>query len=309
MARIRSIHPGLTTDEAYMQMTAYAKAAWPNLWTECDDQGVFEWKPVVLKARLLPADNVDFAELLAELERLGCVLRFESGGKSYGAVRNFRRYQRPKKPNKVHPLTPEARTFVALSEPSSEPVPHQFGTGEEKSAQMEDEGGRMETSEENSTPSSADGAGADFEDIERKCRKAAGLVESPAPGLLDLSPIFFWLDSGYQLERHILPVLRAKAAKTKTEVHSWRFFDGALRDALQRDKPATAEPAKPIRYRVEQSGERWYVEVGSPEYRAWREQTGKGGSVRHRNGFQMIEVESRWPPGHAPAEPLRAVSG
>ncbi|MBW3095658.1 hypothetical protein [Pseudohoeflea coraliihabitans] len=123
-----------------MSMTAYAKAAWPLLWMECDDQGVFEWKPVVLKARLLPADNIDFAEILEEFVSLGVVMRFEVAGKSYGAVRNFCKFQRPKKPNAVHPVTPESRTFTASSEPSSEPVRNQFGTSGEKPKQMEDGG-------------------------------------------------------------------------------------------------------------------------------------------------------------------------
>jgi hypothetical protein len=41
---------------------------------QCDDHGIFEWKPIVLKALIFPADNVEFwQKFLAELERLGCV--------------------------------------------------------------------------------------------------------------------------------------------------------------------------------------------------------------------------------------------
>ena len=40
-----------------------------GLWTEADDQGVFDWKPITIKMRILPVDNVDVPELLAELER------------------------------------------------------------------------------------------------------------------------------------------------------------------------------------------------------------------------------------------------
>ncbi|SDP09085.1 hypothetical protein [Phyllobacterium sp. OV277] len=143
MARIRSVHPGLSTDEAYMQMSAFAKAALPLLWTECDDQGVFEWKPVVLKARILPADSVDFSAILGEYEALGAVLKIDVEGKNYGLVRNFQKYQRPKKPNEIHPLPNQYRTFVGSPDISSEPVPHQLPTGSENSPQMEDEGGRM----------------------------------------------------------------------------------------------------------------------------------------------------------------------
>jgi hypothetical protein len=154
MARIRSIHPGLASDESYMSMSMAAKAAWPLLWTECDDQGVFEWKPIVLKARIFPADNIDFSALLDELRALDCVKSFDLNGKKFGLVRNFRRFQRPKKPNNTHLLPSEFRIYVGLSGPSSEldddqdddsspPVPHQFPTSGEKSPQMEDVGCRM----------------------------------------------------------------------------------------------------------------------------------------------------------------------
>jgi hypothetical protein len=146
MARIRSVHPGLATDEAYMSMSLAAKAAWPLLWTECDDQGVFEWKPIVLKARIFPADNVDFEGILTEIEKLGCITRYSVEGKSYGLVRNFLRFQRPKKPKAVHPL-PD----------SSPPVPHQFPTGGGNPPQMEDEGGRMKDEEEGSLSEPGEG--------------------------------------------------------------------------------------------------------------------------------------------------------
>ena len=68
MARIRSIHPGLWTDEAFVSLTPYSRLLFMGIWTECDDMGSFEWSPLKLKMRLLPADNIDAGELLAELE-------------------------------------------------------------------------------------------------------------------------------------------------------------------------------------------------------------------------------------------------
>ncbi len=55
MARIRSIHPGLWTDEAFVSLTPYARLLFMGIWTECDDMGSFEWSPLKLKMRLLPA--------------------------------------------------------------------------------------------------------------------------------------------------------------------------------------------------------------------------------------------------------------
>lgn len=151
MARIRSIHPSFFTDEAVVSCGALARLLYIGLWTDADDQGLFEWKPLQIKMRLLPGDNADTSELLSELLEAGLVAEFTLEGKRFGAIRDFRTYQRPKKPNSVHVLPAEWRTFVGLGDassepdspetgPSPEPVPHRFPTEGEKSPQMEDGG-------------------------------------------------------------------------------------------------------------------------------------------------------------------------
>jgi hypothetical protein len=150
VSRIRSIHPGLWTDEAFVSLSPFARLLFMGVWNECDDMGSFEWAPLKLKMRLLPADAVDAAGLLAELSDVGAVIRYEHGGKPYGAVRNFCQYQRPKKPNSVYPQTEEVRAWVNTGARSTrdgeQAVPHQLPTGGEKSRQMEEEGGDKETS-------------------------------------------------------------------------------------------------------------------------------------------------------------------
>lgn len=152
MSRIRSIHPGLWTDEAFVGLSSFARLLYIGLWNECDDKGIFPWSPLQMKMRLLPADNVDAKDLLAEIEAASCVMRYEIGGKSYGAVRNFAKFQRPKKPNNIHPATPEVLAFAGHSpepiEDDGEEVPHSFPTPSELPPQMEDGGGRMEEEEE-----------------------------------------------------------------------------------------------------------------------------------------------------------------
>ena len=46
MARIRSVHPGLWTDEAFVSVSMTARLLAIGLWNQCDDQGAFEWKPI-----------------------------------------------------------------------------------------------------------------------------------------------------------------------------------------------------------------------------------------------------------------------
>lgn len=158
MSRIRSIHPGIYTDEAWASVSIVARWFAKGICTEADDNGVFEWKPLQLKMRIFPADGVDVPALLAELKAAGIVCSFEADGKHYGALRNFCKYQRPRKPKAWFPITDEVREFVALGAPPAadedeepavpkkseltvvEPAP--VPPKSEKSPQMEDGGGR-----------------------------------------------------------------------------------------------------------------------------------------------------------------------
>jgi hypothetical protein len=144
MARIRSIHPGIFTDENYMALSIAARQLVTGLWCESSDDGVFQWKTLTLKARIFPVDNVSIDDLLGELVDQSFIRQFSKAGKNYGAIRNFRKFQRPKKPNDSGVLPDELRAYVGLNDKSSPPVPNQFPTSREKSPQMEDGGDKME---------------------------------------------------------------------------------------------------------------------------------------------------------------------
>lgn len=120
MARIRSIHPALFTDEAFAVLSMAARVLLLGLWTEADDQGVFDWKPITLKMRLMPVDDVNIPDLLLELEAHNVVKSFEQDGRQFGAIRNFCKFQRPKTP-KYRPLkSTDIRNYVASTYPVSE---------------------------------------------------------------------------------------------------------------------------------------------------------------------------------------------
>jgi hypothetical protein len=146
MSRIRSTHPGVWTDERFVSVSPFARLLFMGIWNECDDYGSFEWSPLKLKMRLLPADSVDAAALMAELEEAGSIRCYEIDGKPYGAVRNFCQYQRPKKPTHVHPQSPEVEAWVNIEARStrdgSEEVVKELPTDGVKSRQRKDEGGK-----------------------------------------------------------------------------------------------------------------------------------------------------------------------
>jgi hypothetical protein len=156
MARIRSLHPGQWTDEDFVQMSLAARLLTLAIRNEADDRGVFEWKPVTIKMRLMPVDNVDVGELLAEMVAHNQVRRFEIGGRQYGAIRNFAKFQKPKSPSYTFPEPPDwgsdAASSSAISEidgvdddafpQSGEIAPQMEGREEEEVGEEEREGGR-----------------------------------------------------------------------------------------------------------------------------------------------------------------------
>lgn len=185
-----------------------ARVLYIGLMTDADDQGLFEWKPLQIRMRLLPGDNADTPALLAELVGADLIAQLDSAGKKLGAIRKFRRFQRPKKPNAVFVLPAEWRTYVGLTEDGSEPygdedeqVPPKSELGE----QMEDGGGRREEVSEAIASSVADGDGeGDFEAL--------------------------W---------KAYPHVKGRSSKPKSRL-AWEQFDGDIRRAL----PAAASRFK-----------------------------------------------------------------
>lgn len=108
------MHPGLWTDEVFVSVSMAARLFLIGLWGECDDAGIFPWSPIKLKMRLAPADTIDAAQIMEELEASHLITSYTMGANKLGAVRNFAKYQRPKKPVYGFELTDSIREFVGL---------------------------------------------------------------------------------------------------------------------------------------------------------------------------------------------------
>lgn len=162
MSRIRSVHPGFFRDDQLVPCSAFARLLFIGLGVEADDKGIFEWKPVTLKMSIFPGDNIDIAALLAELVEADAIRQFEAGGKRYGAIRNFRKYQKPKTPNDIHPMADGIAEYVHLPQigETSPSEPASFPQKGEKPIQMEDGGVREEEQESPPSPPSGEGAGS-----------------------------------------------------------------------------------------------------------------------------------------------------
>jgi hypothetical protein len=180
MARIRSIHPALFTDETFAVLSMSARVLLVGLWTEADDQGVFEWKPITLKMRLMPVDNVSVPDLLQELEAHNVIKSFTQDERQFGAIRNFCKYQKPKTPKYRDISSETIRNYVASTYPTSEKQkaqPSPFPQKVETPPQREEGGDKKEEVKKEISPPVAKatrGVDEKFEEFWKERPRRAG---------------------------------------------------------------------------------------------------------------------------------------
>lgn len=97
MARIRTIKPGFFKHEelfdAELETGLPLRLAFAGLWTVCDREGRFKWRPRAIKTDVLPYDDLDFSRVLDALATRHFVLRYTVEGVDYGFVPGFSRHQ------------------------------------------------------------------------------------------------------------------------------------------------------------------------------------------------------------------------
>jgi hypothetical protein len=136
MARIRNIKPDFFRHEGLQDLERknagkYPMLVFEGLWTKSDRQGVFEWKPKVLKLDILPFLDFDMEKTLKILLDAGYIGKYKAEGKEYGIIPTFNKHQiisRAEKGNiNVFPL-PEnsSETVDEPFENSSETVDEQL---------------------------------------------------------------------------------------------------------------------------------------------------------------------------------------
>ena len=138
MARIRTIKPEFPHSESMGRVSRDARLLFVQLWTLCDDEGRARGASKLLARLLYPYDD-DAPGLidgwLDELEREGCVLRYEVDGGSFVQVCNWTTHQKIDKPGKSKFPAPDGAITPARRERDMEielvtrlkSVAHAFG--------------------------------------------------------------------------------------------------------------------------------------------------------------------------------------
>ena len=166
MSRVRNIKPGYTTDEKIAELPIPARYFFAVLWTRCDLNGVFEWRPRWLKVELFPYDKAVTPEVierwLCALITLGKVIRFQDGTKQFGAVYNWHKHQAISLSERKQRIESEQKHRPVLPIPpvmgdaGEDPV----GVGEENGSETVSEQVEDRSKTQDLGPRTQDGGGA-----------------------------------------------------------------------------------------------------------------------------------------------------
>jgi hypothetical protein len=95
LARIRSIKPEFFDDEDLCSLPYSHRLAFIGLWVQADREGRLEDRPLRLRARIFPYDDVDMEAILADLTTAGFIIRYVVSGRAYIQVKAFLHHQIP----------------------------------------------------------------------------------------------------------------------------------------------------------------------------------------------------------------------
>jgi len=95
MARKRTISPTLWENEEALGLTDAAFRVWIGLWSVCDRNGVFEWRPRKWVFRFAPRSHADPDQVFQELVDARFVAPFEAQGEPYGFCIKWAKHQDP----------------------------------------------------------------------------------------------------------------------------------------------------------------------------------------------------------------------
>lgn len=311
MSRIRSIHPSLWTDEEFVSLSLSSRLFLIGLWNESDDYGLFEWKPLGLKMRLAPADNIDAAAVIGELKDAGFVVQFERDGKRYGAVKNFRKYQRPQKPSSpIIPLDDFIKSVIALPNDATsvKPVRDYSDSPTGIANPMEDVGCRMEERDNNlasldcspERDASSQQIQKQIPEKPKRQKPRTRIADDTQPEDADRAKAAAVGMNG-ETFRHEWGKFRDHHLKLGSQMAdwaaAWRTWCAGWLDRGGKQAPPNSVAPGEI---AEMTG--FYAARESPQWVAWdgykRSITGKGLPADPKGGWW---VEAEWPPGWAPS--------
>lgn len=94
MARIRTVKPEFFRHEKLQELGPLSMLIFEGLWTQCDKEGRFQWRPRTLKLDILPFINFEMEKELHKLAEHFFIVKYESEGEQFGVIPSFLDHQR-----------------------------------------------------------------------------------------------------------------------------------------------------------------------------------------------------------------------
>lgn len=118
----------------------------------------------------------------------------------------------------------------------------------------------------------------DWSDLERNLRQAAGWQSETHPNLAVVGQIAALIESGADLDRDVLPIVKAKALEVRKRT-SWNYFVPAIEEARDRRLALKASAPK----------------ADKPQWETWTED-------RYENAVMVAKRKGIWPETYGPAD-------
>ena len=211
-------------------------------------------------ASLSGAAAREVSVLIGELEEAGVFSR-DDNGQIYS--RRMRRETEKAMRDKQNGTRGGNPTLKRGVNPPDNPQPNPYRKPEARSQNLEEESPAQHLDPPGQ-------GGAALSDLEAQLRHAGDVELDPLPAWRNTAPIAALIAEGFDLEREILPVIRARRGAGR----SWTWFVGPIRDARKAAGGLPATTPSPAASGV-------YVRQDSDEGRAWeRHEASQGRKIR-----------------------------
>lgn len=178
MGRIRTVKPELFKHEDLYDLEKESglpiRVAFIGMFTCCDREGRFKWRPRTLKLDVLPHDEIDFSRVLDALWSRGFVLKYAINGDEYGLIPTFNKHQVINNKESASEIPhPEENSFISIGCTREPRVIDAIGTplfpdqGERKGKEWNGNGREMEGNEIHVEQNPLDVSAQFFDDDDR----------------------------------------------------------------------------------------------------------------------------------------------
>jgi hypothetical protein len=144
VAKIRGFKPDLWTDEAFIELSPFARLLWLGMWNYACDNGHLADKSKQIKMRVLPTDDVNCADLLRELADQKLIERADG----WITIPNLTRHQKP-----------DRRYFTTCEKEGCDAPPETLSQRESRRAHYERTAGARRATDERTPSAHVDGDG------------------------------------------------------------------------------------------------------------------------------------------------------